>query len=209
MMVPNVISTAVEPLGGSTTAAGGIRVAVDVPVVTGGGIGVEVLVDVAVGVAVDVDVAVAIAAAVDVAVDVTVLVGVGVRVIVAAGLDLVTVTLPVALTVVVAGEAGVVTGEAGVACGFVEVCGRGGAIETPVDPSTIKRGEPPMKQPPVHVAPARSMVYCPLCALIDCLRPFASIRMACAACAGTAIVIGDGWRVHTTVVQASPRFTVT
>ena len=192
MMLPNMISAVVESLGGSTTVAGGSRVAVFVA--TGCGVGVEVFVEVGVGVAVNVAVAVAV--------DVAVLVGVAVRVIVAVCLDRVTVTLPVALIVVV-------TGEAGVACGFVEICGPGGAIETPADPSTIRRGAPPMKQPPVQVAPGKSIVYWPLCALIDFLRPLTSIRLACAACAGTAIVMGDGWRVHTTVVQALPRFTVT
>jgi len=88
-------------------------------------------------------------------------------------------------------------------------CGPGGAIETPDDPSTIKRGDPPMMQPPVHVAPAISNVYCPFFAVMVCLRPFASINRAVAACAGILIVTGDGWRVQATVVQAFPRFTET
>jgi hypothetical protein len=41
-----------------------------------------------------------------------------------------------------------------------------GMIETADAPSTIKRGAPPIRQPPVQDAPANSMMYLPLRALI-------------------------------------------
>ena len=64
-----------------------------------------------------------------------------------------------------------------VAAAFAEPLGAS-ILALPIDPSTIKRGAPPMIQPPVQVAPAISISYLPSRALIVCLRPFQSINVA-------------------------------
>lgn len=141
-----------------------VEVGADVAVAVGIKAGVGVDVDTVVGVGVEVEVAVAVSVGLGVAV-------VPVKLLAARGV----------MDVVLAVDTAVLIG-----------CGPGGAIETPADPSTIKRGAPPIMQPPVQVAPAMSIVYCPFFALIVCLRPLASINSAVAACAGTSIVTGAG-----------------
>ena len=48
----------------------------------------------------------------------------------------------------------------------------------PIEPSTIRRGAPPMRQPPVQVAPAISISYLPSRAVIICLLPFQLTNVA-------------------------------
>ena len=148
-----------------------------------GGVGVAVGIEVDVAVAVAVEVEVGVAVGVDVGVDVEVDVAVGVAV-------FGTLTLVGAIVVSTLVDAIAVAEATEVATTLFVF--DGGTIATPADPSTIKRGEPPMMQPPEHVAPARSMVYWPFFALIVCLRPLASINNAVAAWAGTLIVTCEG-----------------
>ena len=200
-MMPNppMINSGGKPLESLAVACG---VTTAVASIAGEGAMVAVAVAVAVvwcvgwGVAVDVAVAVRVAEAAAEAVGVGVFVGRSVAVMV---------TTLVAVTVSADDVAACV-----VCTAFAEGLLGASICAVPIDPSTMKRGAPPMIQPPVHVAPAISTSYWPSCAVIVCLCPFQSINVACFACAATPIVCGAGWRVHATVVQpASPRFTVT
>ena len=133
----------------------------------GGVVGEGALVVVAVAVGVDWGVAVAVAGGVCVRVAVAVIVAVGVAVLV--GLSVaVTVTISVAAIVPLAGVAIVAVACAALADGLL-----GASIfAVPIEPSTIKRGAPPMRQPPVQVAPAISISYLPSRAVMVCLLPF-------------------------------------
>jgi len=155
-------------------------------------VGCNVGATVAVVVAVGVDVAVAVEVGVCVTVEVAVLVSVGVSVAVAVAVGVrvgrgvaVRVISGVAVMIVLSAT-GVLIGSFDAALVAVGATVAGLAAEPlgasifalPIDPSTIKRGAPPMMQPPVQVAPAISISYLPSRALIVCLLPFQSINVA-------------------------------
>ena len=143
-----------------------VALGVDVAVEVGVCITVEVAVLVRVGVSVVVAVAVAVGVRVGRGVAVRVISGVAVMVVLSATGVLI-VSFDAALVAVGAIVAGLAADPLGASI-----------FAVPIDPSTIKRGAPPMMQPPVQVAPAISISYLPSRALIVCLLPFQSINVA-------------------------------
>ena len=131
-----------------------------------------VVVDAAVGRGVAVDVAVAVCVAAAVAVNVAV--GVAVAAAWRVGLS-----VAVMVIIVVAAVAPSAGSAAAVDCAaFPEGLLGASIFAGPIDPSTIRRGAPPMRQPPVQVAPAISNSYLPSRAAIVCLLPFPSTSVA-------------------------------
>lgn len=195
---PPMISSGGTPLV-SVAATGviiGVGRIVGATVAVDAAIAVAVAVDVGRRVAVEVTVLVVVGVIIAVAVAVGVLVGRGVAVLVMTGVSVIAVFCAAGACVAGACVAGalivslIAVGAVVVACATEPL---GASIfALPIDPSTIKRGAPPMIQPPVQVAPAISISYLPSRALIVCLRPSPSTSVACAACAATLILTGDG-----------------
>ena len=156
----------------SMVVVGEVAVGVDAVVGEGAMVAVVVAVVWRVGQGVAVAVRVAVGRCVAVAVAVKVAVGAGV---------FVGRSVAVAVTILVAvatSAAGAVTLVAVPCAAFAEGLLGASILAAPIEPSTIKRGAPPIRQPPVHVAPAISISYLPSRAVIVCLWPFQSTNAA-------------------------------